>query len=318
MTIDWGVSKLCYGAMGLNGAFGSYSEREFIDSIHYSLDRGINMIDTARAYGHSETIIGKALKEWTGEKPFIATKVKAAPSGGWGLPREVKEAYPPGAIRNSVEASLRELGVDQLDLIQMHQYWPQWNSELYWLDELNALKSEGKVRYIGVSVPDHRHDLAISLVQQRLIDSVQTIINIFDPLALDSLVPICHEHGVAVLARCVLDEGGLTGFLQESSTFADRDFRNQYFDAVPRQMYIDRVEKLRQFIPEHASSLASLAIKFVLSHPGITSAVISMHVQAYAQQNIDSLSEAPLSKEVMDEIRKKHRWVRNFYESKYW
>jgi aryl-alcohol dehydrogenase-like predicted oxidoreductase len=294
------VSRLGYGAMGLAGSFGSYDEKEYIRSIHSALDLGVNFIDTARAYGQSERIIGEALKHWSGSRPYVATKVKPCGKGGWGSPIAVEDAFPRGQVRESVEASLMELQLDTLDLVQMHQYWPAWDDSPYWLEELVRLKEDGKVRQIGISIPDHRHDTALSLVRTGQIDSVQSILNIFDPIALDSLIPLCEKQGVAFIARCVLDEGGLTGFLAEYSTFDEGDFRNGYFDAGPRSEYIARVEQLKAFVPEHASSLAALAIKFALHHKGVSTAIISMPIQQYAEQNAAVLQEAALPDEVFD------------------
>ena len=193
---DIQLSKLSFGAMGLNCAFGNYEETDLIKSIHHSLDQGVNVIDTARAYMDSEVIVGKALKQWKGEKPFIASKAipaEAKDNAGWGIPNPATVAYPKGAVRKSVETSLQKLDIETIDLLQLHQFWGQFHGEGTWMEELQALKQEGKINHIGVSIVDHRHDGALALVQSGLIDSVQTIINIFDPLAFDSLIPdICR------------------------------------------------------------------------------------------------------------------------------
>jgi methylglyoxal reductase len=312
------VSRISFGAMGLNGAFGKYDEAYLIRSILHCLEKGVNFIDTARAYGHSEMIVGKALKEWSGAKPFIASKVESRSSLGWGTSVPIQDAYPKGSIRTSVEASLKQLDVESLDLIQMHQYWSQWDDAEEWIDELQQLKQEGKVRFIGVSLPDHRHDMAISLVRSGKIDSIQTIFNIFDPIALDNLIPICQQHNVAVIARCILDEGGLSGFLKEDTTFEEGDFRKPYFDSLSRNIYMERVDSLRQFIPEHAKSLVHLAIKFAIHHPGITTALTSMNIPEYADENIAALDESALPEDIFINLSRKHRWVRNFYEKHYW
>lgn len=315
------VSRLGFGAMGLGGSFGNYGEKELVRSVLHSLERGVNFIDTARNYGESERILGLALKEWKGEKPFVASKVQSRGPGnlGWGQPIPVETAYPEGWLRESAETSLRLLGVETIDLMQLHQYWPQWDRADYWMDELLRLKEEGKIRGIGISLPDQRHDIGLSLVQSGKIDAVQTVFHIFDPLALDCLVPICQENDVAVIARCILDEGGLTGFLNEETAFEEGDFRKAYFDYLPRGIYIDRVRKLKDaFVPKHADSLAELAIRFALQHPGITTAISSMHVTRYADENIAAASKEPLPDETFEEIRRHYRWVRNYYETKYW
>jgi methylglyoxal reductase len=201
-------------------------------------------------------------------------------------------------------------------LIQMHTYWPQWDDDAYWLEELHHLKREGKVRYIGVSLPDHRHDLGISLARSGLISSIQTIVNVFDSAALDSLVPVCQANGVAVLARVILDEGGLSGFLRAETEFAPKDYRSNYFDCVPRQVYLEKIDRLKSYIPEHAESLVELAIRFVLTHPGISAALTSMQVPEYAQQNIEAAVKPPISSELFEILKIRHRWLRNFYHER--
>ncbi|MBD0378672.1 aldo/keto reductase [Paenibacillus sedimenti] len=314
------VSRLGFGAMGLQGVFGHHSEKDLVRSVLHSLERGVNFIDTARNYGESERILGLALREWKGERPFIATKIQSKGPGniGWGIPIPVKTAFPQGWLRESTELSLRLLGVETIDLMQLHQYWPQWDRVDYWMDELLQLKQEGKIRGIGISLPDQRHDVALTLVQSGKIDSVQTVFNIFDPQPLDCLIPFCQENNVALIARCILDEGGLTGFLKEDTRFEEEDFRKTYFENLPRHLYMERVNRLREaFIPQYAHSLAELAIKFVLHHPGVTTAISSMHVPQYADENIAAVDREPLPDDVFENIRRHHRWVRNFYETKY-
>ncbi len=283
------------------------------------MERGVNIIDTARLYGQSEEIVGRFLKEWKGDEILIASKASPDDSGentGWGIPNPLSKAYPKGAVTASVEKSLRALDVDTIDLMQLHQYWAQYETG-YWLDEMLTLKQAGKINHIGISIPDHRHDQAISIVRSGMIDSVQTIINIFDPLAFDSLVPICQENNVAVIARCTLDEGGLTGFLTPETKFSKDDFRENYFTAGPLNEYIRRVKALEEYIPAYADSLPELAIRYVLSYPGVTTLTISMHIAEHAMQNISSAEKGPLPKAVFEDIRRHHRWLINLYEPKY-
>ncbi|MCU6790977.1 aldo/keto reductase [Paenibacillus sp. WQ 127069] len=316
------ISRLGFGGMGLNGIFGQQDDAAMIRSIVYALENGVNFIDTARVYGRSEELIGKALKEWNGERPFIATKAAASapphslPGAGFHFPLDVQSTYPPGSIRTSVEQSLQAMDIETLDLLQLHVYWPQWDGVDYWMEELLRLKEEGKVRYLGVSLPDHRHDHAISLVRAGVIDSVQTIVNIFDSVALDCLVPICQENKVAVIARVILDEGGLTGFLKEDTVIPDSDYRYNYFDCQPRSVYLDKVDRLRQYVPQYASSLTELAIKFVLKDPGVTVAISSMQVLEYAAENIAACDKEALPDELFELIKIRERWIRHFYHAR--
>ena len=317
---DKEVSRLGFGAWGLSGIFEQCSEKDLIKAVITCLEKGINFIDTARDYGDSERIIGKVLKEYKGEKPFISTKIQSKGPGmiRWGMPRDVNEVFPKGWITKSAEESLRQLGQEKVELVQLHLYWANWGVEGYWMEELQKLKDSGKTDFIGISIPDHRHENALLIVGSGLIDSIQTIVNIFDPYAFDSLIPLCQEKKIAVLARCVLDQGGLSGFLTPTTHFEEGDLRKVLFSEDIRGEYIERVNALRQYIPTYASSLTALAIKYVLAHPGVTSALISMHIEKFANENIAVLDEPQLPEHVFKEIRRHHRWSKNLFNKVYW
>lgn len=307
------ISRLGFGAMGFAGWFGKQTDAANIDALHRALDGGINFVDTARAYGESERIVGAGLRSWHGPKPFVATKIECLGSPRrWATPLPVETVFPKGQVRASCEASLRSLGTDAVDLVQLHVYWPVWGLSGHWMDELQALRGEGKAHFIGVSIPDHRSDMALGIVESGLIDSVQTIVNVFDPLAFENLAPACRANNVALIARCVLDEGGLTGFLRPDTVFPPGDYREAYFDEIiPRATYIARVEALKEFVPKHASSLAALAIKFVLHDSNVTTALVSMHVANFAEMNIAAIDEPPLSADAFDALFARHRFTKN-------
>jgi aryl-alcohol dehydrogenase-like predicted oxidoreductase len=118
---------------------------------------------------------------------------------------------------------------------------------------------------------------------------------------------------VAVIARQILDEGGLTGFLTGTTKFEKGDFRENYFERdVPQSVYVEKVERLRRYIPEHASSLAALALKFATFEPAVTTAISSMHVKQYAEMNVAALDEPPLTREMFERLRTRHRFIKNF------
>lgn len=317
---DRQITRLGFGAWGLSGIFEQVPERDSMRSVINCLEKGINFIDTARDYGDSERILGKVFKEYKGEMPFISTKIQSKGPGmlRWGMPRDVNEVFPKGWITESAEESLQQLGLEKVELIQLHLYWANWGLEGYWMEELQKLKDSGKTDFIGISIPDHRHDNALILANSGLIDSIQTIVNIFDPYAFDSLIPLCQEKKIAILARCVLDQGGLSGFLTLDTKFEEGDLRKTLFSEDIREEYINRVNALKHYIPDYASNLTSLAIKYVLAHPGVTSALISMHVEKFANENIAVLHEPPLPEPVFEEIRRHHRWIKNLFNKVYW
>jgi methylglyoxal reductase len=313
------VSRLGYGGWGLAGAFGAIDRRTAVRSVLTYLEEGGNLIDTARAYGESEARVGQALREWTGEAPVLATKILSqGPREGWGRPLPVDTVFPRGSIRRSLEESLRELGRERVDLVQLHLYWPTWGVDGYWLDELRELQRSGRVLRIGVSLPDYRHDVALELVVSGAVNSVQTVVNIFDPRALDCLAPCAASNNVALIARGVLDESGLTGCVEETTEFAVDDFRREFFTASSRREYVERIDELRHWVPGTAPSLAALAIGFVLSQPRVTSAIVSMQTEDLVRRNMALLHEEPLPHEVLDILGTRHRWTRNFFERLYW
>jgi aryl-alcohol dehydrogenase-like predicted oxidoreductase len=313
------VSRLGYGAWGIAGAFGAVDPRTAVRSVLTYLEADGNLIDTAREYGESEALVGKALRERSGEAPVVATKILShGPRERWGRPLPVDIVFPRGSIRTSLERSLRELGREHVDLVQLHLYWPTWGVDGYWLDELRQLQSSGKILAIGVSVPDYRHDVALELVASGSVNSVQTVVNIFDSRALDCLAPRAADNNVALIGRGVLDESGLAGVVEEETDFAVGDFRREFFTARTRREYVERIDELRAWVPGTAPSLAALAIRFVLSQPQVTSAIVSMQTEDLVRQNMALLDDEPFPRDVLDRLGTRHRWTRNFFEHLYW
>jgi methylglyoxal reductase len=313
------ISRLGYGGWGLAGAFGAIDRRTAVRSVLTYLEEGGNLIDTARAYGESEARVGQALREWTGEAPVVATKILShGPREGWGRPLPVDTVFPRGSIRASLEESLRELGRERVELVQLHLYWPTWGVDGHWLDELRELQSSDRALKIGVSLPDYRHDVALELLASGAVNSVQTVVNIFDPRALDCLAPYAAANDVALLARGVLDESGLAGCVDESTEFAAGDFRREFFTARSRREYVERIDELRSFVPGTTPSLAALAIGFVLSQAAVTSAIVSMQTEDLVRQNMALARAQPFAADVLDVLATRHRWTRNFFERLYW
>src|SRR4030088_2634121 len=145
-----GFGAWAIGGSGWEFAWGSQNDNDSIAAIHRALELGVNWIDTAAVYGlgHSEEVVGRALKEWRGSKPYVFTKCGLR----WDSQGQVQKVLSAGSIRGEVEDSLRRLGVDVIDLYQVH--WPpdpdSTELEEAW-STLADLKSEGKVRWIGVS-----------------------------------------------------------------------------------------------------------------------------------------------------------------------
>src|SRR5882757_6658368 len=226
------VSELGYGAWGISGKqWIGATEDGSLAALRKAIASGVNLIDTALAYGDgkSEELVGKAVKE-SGEKVYIATKVppknRVWPArAGTGI----DEVFPYDYIIESTETSLRNLGVETVDLQQLHVWNPEWLGRDEWRRAFEDLKTSGKARFVGISINDHQPDSAVGIIETGLIDTVQVIYNVFDQSPEKALFSACMKHDIGVLARVPFDEGSLTGKVNEATTFPEGDFRNHYF-----------------------------------------------------------------------------------------
>jgi aryl-alcohol dehydrogenase-like predicted oxidoreductase len=302
------VSAIAYGAMTI--AQDPRLRDGVAPSLMRALERGVTLIDTARVYPQSEELIASTLRAWRGPRPIVSTKLHSASRDGYRFHCPIDEAYPSSRIRQSIEGSLRALGVEQLDIVHLHQWHYRWTHERAWLDTLYELREEGKIRWIAVSAQDHEHDALLEAVSARLIDGVQIIFNVFESRPMSSLLPLARERGVGVIARCVYDSGGLSGML------GAEDFRGRRFlQHAPYEQYQARLDELsRRFVPAEAGSIAELALRFALSVPGVSAVTLGMPDARWVDQAVDAAARGPLTPAAVEAIRREHVWTRNFYE----
>jgi len=302
------VSAIAYGAMHI--AADPDINRGVAPSLLHALDRGVTLIDTARAYPQSEALIASTLREWRGPRPAIATKLIPLSRETFRFPAPLSAAYSPASIRASVEASLRTLGVDTLDVVHLHQWWYSWTHDSEWFDTLVDLRREGKLRRIAISAQDHEHDALLEVVSLGLVDGIQIILNLFESRPMASLLPLAREKGVGVIARCVFDSGGLSGTLSKAE-FDSRPFLKN----APYELYQERVRRLRErFIPGVAGDVADLALRFALSIPEVSSVTVGMHTRALVDATLNSAGKGVLPADAVGAIRREHVWTKNFYE----
>ena len=189
---NWQVSEIGFGAWQIGGDWGAVDDQQSIDTLLYAYEQGVNFVDTAELYGkgHSEIVIGRSLKEWRGDKVYVATKAQPVV---WPSPDEnnpdMRGRYPRWHLRDNVEASLKRLGVQLIDLYQLHCWLSDGLNNLDWLETLNELRREGKIDHIGVSIRDFRPDEGVHLARYGLVDSIQVILNIFEQRPASALFP---------------------------------------------------------------------------------------------------------------------------------
>jgi aryl-alcohol dehydrogenase-like predicted oxidoreductase len=311
------VSEIGFGAWGIGKSMWlGAQDAESLKALHRAADLGVNFIDTAIAYGdgHSERLVGQFVKERK-ERIIVATKIPPK-NGRWPAAKDtpLADAFPADYIIERTETSLRNLGVDSIDLQQLHVWTDSWVDEPEWYTALTKLRRDGKIRFFGVSINDHDPASAMKLVASGKVDAVQVIYNIFDQSPEQKFFPLCQKMSVGVLARVPLDEGGLTGTITATTTFPEGDWRNNYFRGDRKRRVAERVERLRPLLGPESGTIAELALRFCLHDPAVSTVIPGMRSVANVEANCAVSGGRPLKPETVAALRK-HAWKRNFYSS---
>jgi len=305
------VSEIGYGAWGIGGVqWTGGDDEEAKRALNLAIDQGLNFIDTALAYGdgHSERLVGEVARSRK-ERIYIATKVPPKNLEWPARDVPLRQVFAYDYIIKCTEQSLRNLGVETIDLQQLHVWHDNWTDESEWIDALTQLRAAGKVRYFGLSLNDYQPWNAIKALRQGHIDAVQVIYNIFEQAPEKELYPVCQELNIGVIARVPFDEGGLTGAIRPDSVFPDDDFRSWFFRGDRKQKVFDRVERLRSLLGAEAESLAELALRYTLSHDAVSTVIPGMRTGKHVNANISYSDGRKLSKETMSRL-KEFAWDR--------
>jgi aryl-alcohol dehydrogenase-like predicted oxidoreductase len=309
------VSEMGFGAWGIGGTqWLGGSDQESLATLRRAIELGLNFIDTALAYGdgHSEKLVGEVVRE-AGTRIYVATK--APPKNQLWPARAgigIERVFPHKYILESTERSLKNLGLEAIDLQQLHVWNPEWVGREEWRRAFEDLRRSGKVRAVGVSINDHQPDSALELIRTGLVDAVQVIYNIFDQSPEENLFPLCLERNIGVLARVPLDEGSLTGTITEQTRFEPGEFRSYYFRGDRKKQVAQRVAALQKDLAGVPGSLPEIALRFCLSHPAVSTVIPGMRRARHAEANTGVSDQGPLAPEVLA-VLKKHAWDKNFY-----
>lgn len=297
------VNEVGLGAWQIGGSWGEVSEEAAMDTLRAAVDAGTNFIDTADVYGdgRSETLIGRFLKESRSRDTlFVATKLGRRGDPGW--PENFTEA----AIRRHTEDSLRRLGVDSLDLTQLHCIPPEVLMSGEPFSILERLKQEGKIKAYGASV--EAMDEALWCCAQPGCASLQIIFNIFRQKPVHKLFAAARAANVALLARLPLASGLLGGRMTKSTKFADDDHRNfnrdgaafnvgETFAGLPFEMGVELADALKPLVPT-GMSLAEMALRWCLDFDAISVIIPGAKNPDYARANARASSLPPLGAEL--------------------
>jgi aryl-alcohol dehydrogenase-like predicted oxidoreductase len=307
---NWQVSEIGYGMWGMAGWTGSDDEQS-LKSLQIATDLGLNFFDTAWAYGdgHSEQLLGQVLRNNPQKRLYTATKIPPK-NRKWPSRREfsLDDCYPPNYIEEYVNRSLKNMGVDTIDLIQFHTWEDTWIADDRWSKKMDQLLQAGKILAVGISINRWEPWNGVQAVNSGLIDAVQVIYNIFDQNPEDELFPACQENDVAVIARVPFDEGTLTGNLTLDSKWPAGDWRNSYFVPENLKSSIEHAELLKPVVPKDMS-MPEMALRFILNNPTVSTIIPGMRKLEHVHKNIATSHSGPLPEELF-EILKKHRWDR--------
>ena len=276
--------------------WGPQDEKTAIRAIQTALDLGVNWIDTAPFYGwgKAEEIVGEAVKGRR-EDVFIFTKCGTLPDGKGGSIEDLE----PNTIRREVDASLKRLQTDHIDLLQFHDADPETPIEESW-KTLNDLIQTGKVRYGGLS--NHPVDLIERALKVGRVTSNQVQYNPLQRKIEKDILPFSVSHGVGVLGWGSLAEGFLTDNF-DLSKLDPKDFRRSHWYAQPEnQVKVQRVrETLSKIARAHGRSMVDVVVAWELMHPALTGAIIGIRSEKEAEEMVGA-SELVLSREEMAEI----------------
>lgn len=308
------VSEVGFGAWGIgNTSWIGADENTSLQALVAAADAGVTFFDTALVYGRglSEKLLAQAFGK--SQEIVIASKVPPL-NGAWpaisGVP--LGEVFPARHVFECLHKTLVNLQRDAIDLYQFHVWSDEWVDDPEWLKLMEQLRRSDQVRFIGISVNDHRPDSVIRALETGLVDSVQTIYNIFDQTPDDFLFPYCASHNIGVIARVPFDEGGLTGSIHPETRFPEGDFRNRYFSGDRKHQVWERIQRIAADAGIDPAQLPDLALRFCISHRAVSTVIAGMRSPHHVRKNADASDRGPLSTELLHQLRN-HRWQRNFY-----
>jgi aryl-alcohol dehydrogenase-like predicted oxidoreductase len=313
----WNISEIGFGAWQIGGEWGKVDDNASVATLLHAFEKGINFVDTAEMYGrgHSETVIGRALKEWRGGKIFVATKTQPLrwPDADDDRP-EMRGRYPAWHLRANVEASLKRLGVERLDLFQLHCWMPDGLVALDWLETINTLRQEGKIDHVGVSIRDFRPEDGVDLARFGLVDSIQVIFNMFEQRPAGDLFSAGASTGTAFIGRVPLDSGSLIGHWTENgySGFEPGSQPHQMFRGARYAETFRRVEELKALCRPYFPTLAEAAMRFALSPPQLSTLIPGMKTKAEVDMNIAYCDGRAFPEDLRAALAG-HAWIRNYY-----
>jgi aryl-alcohol dehydrogenase-like predicted oxidoreductase len=301
------VSEISLGTWAFGGDWGTVSEDDAYVALNRAVDLGVNFLDTADVYGdgRSEKLIGRLLKNRPNAEILVGTKA------GRRLDSHTADGYNYDNLSAFVERSLQNLGVEALDLLQLHCPPTETYRQDSTFEALDRLQEAGKVSNYGVSV--EKVEEARMALSYPNVKTVQIIFNIFRQKPADEFFPLAEERNVGVLARVPLASGLLSGKMTADRAFTEDDHRNfnregqafdrgETFSGVDFETGLRAAEELKQLVPE-GHTLAQFALRWILMHPAVSCAIPGGKNPSQVEDNVAAAEMPPLSDEIMHRVR---------------
>ena len=301
------VSEISLGTWALGGEWGTVAEDDAYASLNRAVDLGVNFLDTADVYGdgRSENLIGRLLKDRPNDEIFVATKAERR------LDPHTTEGYNHENLERFVERSLKNLGVEALDLLQLHCPPTETYRQDSTFEALDRLQEAGKVRNYGVSV--EKVEAARMALSYPNVRTVQIIFNIFRQKPAEEFFPLAEERNIGILARVPLASGLLSGKMSADRAFDENDHRffnregeafdrGETFSGVNFETGLEAAEELKDLVPE-GHTLAQFALRWILMHPAVSCAIPGGKNPSQVEDNVAAAEMVPLSDAAMRRAR---------------
>jgi aryl-alcohol dehydrogenase-like predicted oxidoreductase len=304
------VSEMAHGLWGMSGWSGSDDDQS-MTALQLATDLGCNFFDTAWAYGNgkSDGLLGELMARNPGKRLYAASKVPPANLRWPALPEyKYHDVFPAQHVLQYADLIRQKLRVDSIDLLQFHVWDDSWTDEPEFRSTVEKLKQDGWIKYFGLSLNRWQPENGIQALRTGLVDCVQVIYNIFDQAPEDELFPVCQELNIGVIARVPLDEGSLGGKMTLETRFPKDDWRSGYFGPENLAKTLKRVDQLKEIVPPEMT-LPQMSLRFILSHPAVSTIIVGMRKPDHVRQNIAVSDAGPLEATLLSEL-KRHRWDR--------
>lgn len=277
-----------------------------------ALDAGVNAIEVDATNANVADALAATVRPLGGASvPHIFSRI--APLIPLPLPAPhfvADQVYPGSSIRAQVDTLLARVGVERIAVVHLPMWSPEWLSEGDWLPTLQQLRQQGKIADFGVATFDHDADAALSAVASGAIGSVQVMYNLFDRHPARSLLPLCAQKDVAVIARAPLYHGGLA---IDSPTMrreeAWGDWRDTHFYPAHRAETAARARRIARDLDEGEGSLAEMALRFCLSPNTVSSVVVGMRTPDHIVANLAAVAKGPLDPARAAALAARHAWL---------